>query len=292
MSIEIDPLTPVIGADIHGADLQDLTESQYQDIWQAFIDHSVIFFRDQAQLSPEQQTAFAQRFGEIHIHPAARGKETQHPGLMNMRVGKDTDVAAGNRWHSDVSCDAEPPQASILQLHTIPTLGGDTLFSSLYAAYDALSPGMKIYLDGLTAKHSGEEPFRNLFKFKNSVADGWPENDHPIVRKHVDSGRPSLFLDREFTQSINDKPKDEGRALLDFLFNHTERVAFQCRFRWSENAIAIWDNRCVLHHAMWDYWPDERLGRRITVKGEPPVAWHLGEDTLPDKTSGIVKLSK
>jgi alpha-ketoglutarate-dependent taurine dioxygenase len=217
MSIEIDPLTPVIGADIHGADLQDLTESQYQDIWQAFIDHSVIFFRDQAQLSPEQQTAFAQRFGEIHIHPAARRKETQHPGLMNMRVGKDTDVAAGNRWHSDVSCDAEPPQASILQLHTIPTLGGDTLFSSLYAAYDALSPGMKIYLDGLTAKHSGEEPFRNLFKFKNSVADGWPENDHPIVRSMWTAvvHRCSLIVNSPSRSTINPKTK-AARYLIFF----------------------------------------------------------------------------
>lgn len=292
MSIEIDPLTPVVGAEIHGVALQDLTESQFQDIWQAFVDHSVIFFRDQAPFTPEQQTAFALRFGEIHIHPAARGKEARHPGLMNMRVGKDTNVAAGNRWHSDVSCDEEPPQASILQLHTIPTLGGDTLFSSLYAAYDALSPDMKIYLDGLSAKHSGEEPFRNLFKFENSVSDGWPENDHSIVRKHVDSGRPALFVDREFTQSINDIPRDEGRALLNFLFDHTERVAFQCRFRWSENAVAIWDNRCVLHHAMWDYWPDERLGRRITVKGEQPVAWRLGEDTLPDHSSSVVKLSR
>ena len=101
-----------------------------------------------------------------------------------------------------------------------------------------------------------------------------------------------LFVDREFTKSINDIPKDEGRAMLNFLFDHTERVAFQCRFRWSENAVAIWDNRCLLHHAMWDYWPDERLGRRITVKGEHPVAWRLGKDTLPDKTSGVVKLSR
>ena len=231
MAIEIDPLTPVIGAEIHGAVLHDLAESQYQDIWQAFTDHSVIFFHDQAKLSPEQQTAFAQRFGEIHIHPAARGKETLHPGIMNMKVGKDTEVAAGNRWYSDVYCDAEPPQASILQLHTIPTLGGDTLFSSLYAAYDVLSPAMKIYLDGLTAKYSGKEPFRNLFKFKNSVADGWPENDHPIVRKHVDSGRPALFVDREFTQSINDIPKDEGRALLNFFFSTT-------RNGWRSNVVS------------------------------------------------------
>jgi taurine dioxygenase len=292
MSIEIEPLTPVIGAEIHGPDLNSLSDSEFADIWQAFIDHSVIFFRDQPAFTARQQSIFAKRFGEIHVHPAARGKETQLPGVMNMRVTGETEVAAGNRWHSDVSCDAEPPQASILQLHTIPTLGGDTLFASLYAAYNALSDGMKLYLDGLTANHSGEESFRHLFKFQNAVAEGWPENNHPVVRKHIDSGRPLLFVDREFTHSINDLPKEEGRALLEFLFTHTERVAFQCRFRWSPDAIAIWDNRCVLHHAMWDYWPSERLGRRITVKGEVPVSWDLNNDASPMADETVVKLTK
>ena len=290
MSIEIEPLTPVIGAEILGANLSKLTDSGFTDIFQAFTDHSVIFFRDQPQLTTEQHTAFAKRFGEIHVPPYARGKETRHPGLINIRINSKSEVAAGNRWHSDISCDAEPPQASILQLHTIPTLGGDTLFSSMYAAYAALSERMKEYLDGLTAKHSGEETYGHLFKIKNP--DGWPENDHPIVRKHVDSGRPALYVNREYTRSINDVPREEGRSMLNFLFDHAERVAFQCRFRWSKNAVAIWDNRCALHHAMWDYWPAERLGQRISVKGEAPVAWKLHEDVAPASGETVVKLTR
>ncbi len=292
MSIEIEPLTPTIGAIVGGVNLNRLTDSVFADLWQAFIDHSVIFMRDQDQLTADQHLAFARRFGEIHVHPASRDRETANDGVMNMRITRDTEVAAGNRWHSDVSCDAEPPQATILQLHTIPTLGGDTLFSSLYAAYETLSDRMKVYLDGLTALHSGEESFRHLFKFNSSPGEGWPENHHPLVRKHVDSGRPLLFVDREFTKQIDDLPREEGRALLDFLFSHTERVAFQCRFRWTPNAIAIWDNRCALHHAMWDYWPSERLGRRITVKGESPVAWQQEKDAPPIQERPPVRLTK
>jgi len=289
-TLDIIPLTPTIGAEIVGADLIDLSDAEFSEIWQAFIDHSVIFFRDQAALTDDQQFRFAKRFGEIHVHPAARGREAEYPGLMNMHIKRETEVAAGNRWHSDVSCDAQPPQASILQLHKIPTLGGDTLFSSLTAAYAALSPAMKTYLDQLTARHSGEHPFRKLFKFK-SDAD-WPENDHPIVRKHIDSGRPVLFVDREFTESINDLPKEEGKALLAFLFDHSERVAFQCRFQWTKNAIAIWDNRCVLHHAMWDYWPEERQGRRVSVTGERPVMWSLESDQENADEEVMVRLSR
>ena len=294
MSLRIEPLTPTLGAEVEGVDLANLSDDQFQELFAAFVDHSVIFLRDQPALTPAQHSAFARRFGEIHVHPAARGREAEFPGLMKMQTNKETRVAAGNRWHSDVSCDAEPPQASILQLHKIPPVGGDTLFASLYAAYDALSERMQKLLDGMTALHSGEEPFRHLFQFKFRADESnasWPENDHPIIRKHADSGRPALFVDREFTRSINDLPKEEGKALLGFLFEHTERADFQCRFRWSENAIAIWDNRCVLHHAMWDYWPAERHGRRISVVGERPQAWQLGVDKQPDGAFGKVKLT-
>ena len=119
----------------------------------------------------------------------------------------------------------------------------------------------------------------------------WPENHHPIVRRHPDSGRPALFVDREFTKSIDGLPKEEGKALLAFLFSHVERVDFQCRFRWSENAIAIWDNRCALHHAMWDYYPEERSGRRVSVIGEVPLAWHLGSDQVPASRFAAAKLT-
>ena len=292
MKLTIEPLTPLIGAELKGIDVTKITTEEFSALFQAFVDHSVIFLRNQPPMSAEQHSIFAQRFGQIHVHPASRGKPAEHPGLLQMRTSSESRVAAGNRWHSDVSCDAEPPQASILQLHQIPPLGGDTLFSSLYAAYDALSDRMKVHLDGMTALHSGEEPFRHVFQFKAGDPNGrWPENHHPVVRRHADSGRPALFVDREFTKSMDDLPKEEGKALLEFLFNHVERVDFQCRFRWSENAIAIWDNRCALHHAMWDYYPEERKGRRISVVGEVPEAWRLETDPIPSSPFAKAKLT-
>jgi len=286
MTITIRPITPTLGAEVRGVSVPNLSEAEFTEVFAAFIEHGVIFLRDQPQLTAEQHLAFARRFGEIHIHPASRGVPVEYPGLMRMRTNRASRVAAGNRWHSDVSCDAEPPQASILQLHEIPEIGGDTLFSSLAAAYDALSDRMKAMLDGLTALHSGEEPFRRTFQFPSGESEGWPEHDHPVVRLHPESGRPVLFVDREFTHSINDLPKEEARALLEFLFQHTERVAFQCRFVWSQNAIAIWDNRCVLHHAMWDYWPAERRGHRVSVQGERPQMYRT-ENAAPYEPSTV-----
>jgi taurine dioxygenase len=291
MSITVNPLTPTLGAEIEGVDVTNMSDAQFQELFQAFTNHSVIFLRDQPALTPEQHSSFARLFGEIHVHPAARGKKAEFPGVIDIRTTESTRVAAGNRWHSDVSCDALPPQASILQLQQIPSVGGDTLFASSYAAYEALSDRMKSMLDGLTAQHSGEEPFRHLFKFNGSEAPPWPEHDHPIVRKHGDSKQPVLYVDREFTKCINDLPKEEGKSLLEFLFDHSERADFQCRFRWSPNAIAIWDNRCVLHHAMWDYWPQERRGQRISVVGEQPLPWRLGIDKNPSINPVTVKLT-
>ena len=292
MSIEIKPLTPTFGAEIKGVDLASSSAAGFDEVLEIFSEYGVIFFRDQNKLSEEAHINLARRFGEIHIHPAARGKGEDPSGLLKMKTNKESKVAAGNRWHSDVSCDEFPPYASILQLHETPSSGGDTLFASLCAAYDALSSRMKTMLDGLSALHSGEEPFRHLFKFENhQEGQGWPENDHPLIREHLPSGRPALFVDREFTKKINELPKDEGKALLDFLFAHTERVDFQCRFQWTPNAIAIWDNRCVLHHALWDYWPEQRSGCRVTTVGEKPVAWRLSDHTGTQKERSSIRLT-
>ena len=273
MTIEIRPLNPIIGAEIWGADLANLTDQQFGEIHQASVAHGVIFFRDQPRLSPEQQIAFAGRFGPVHVHPASRGVAAEYPGLMKIRTTRETDVAAGNRWHSDVSCDEAPPSITTLQLHEIPPSGGDTLFSSMNAAYDALSERMKTLLDGLTAHHSGEDAYRRLFRFDKPGEASWPEADHPLVREHPDSHRPALYVNREFTERINGLPRLEAKALFGFLLDHAEQVAFQCRFVWSENAIAAWDNRCVQHHAVWDYWPHERRGHRVTAQGEIPIPW-------------------
>ena len=292
MSIEVKPLTPAFGAEIEGVDLASSSAADFDEVLEIFSKYGVIFFRDQNKLSEEAHINLARRFGGIHIHPAARGKGEDPSGLLKMKTNKESKVAAGNRWHSDVSCDEFPPYASILQLHETPSSGGDTLFASLCAAYDALSSRMKTMLDGLSALHSGEEPFRHLFKFENhQEGQGWPENDHPLIREHLPSGRPALFVDREFTKKINELPKDEGKALLDFLFSHTERVDFQCRFQWTPNAIAIWDNRCVLHHALWDYWPEQRSGCRVTTVGEKPVAWRLSDHTGTQKERSSIRLT-
>jgi taurine dioxygenase len=239
--------------------------------------YSVVFFRDQPALSPAEHSALASAFGPIHVHPAAP-RSSDFPGVLKIEATRDTKVAAGNRWHSDVSCEPEPPYVSILQLHEIPPVGGDTLFASMYAAYEALSPRMKQMLDGMTARHSGEWSYRHLFKYQlHESADGYPEAVHPVVIRPSGSDRPALYVNREFTVGLEDLPQAEGQALLEFLFAHAERADFQCRFRWSSDAIAIWDNRSTQHFAMWDYWPHSRKGRRVSVRGTRPQMWHLDE---------------
>jgi taurine dioxygenase len=180
---------------------------------------------------------------------------------------------AGERWHSDVSCDPEPPFASILYLHTVPPVGGDTLFASQYAAYEALSPRLKAYLEGLTAFHDGGPSYRES-NAKQGIAETgkvYPSAVHPVVRTNPATGRKALYVNRGFTVRINELPEEEGRALLNFLIEHSTRPDFQVRFRWRANSVAVWDNRFVQHLAIWDYFPQVRSGFRVTVKGSRPV---------------------
>ena len=281
--LDISPLTPLVGAEVAGVDLRNPDADLIHEIENVLHRYSVVFFRDQSELSPAEHTALASAFGPVHLHPAApRGSD--FPGVLKVEVDHDTKVATGNRWHSDVSCEQEPPYVSILQLHEIPPVGGDTLFSSMYAAYEALSQRMKQMLDGMTARHSGEWSYRHLFKFKlHEPQDGYPEAIHPVVIRHHGSDRPSLYVNREFTAELNDLPREEGAALLKFLFEHAERTDFQCRFRWSPNAVAIWDNRSTQHFAMWDYRPDVRKGRRVSVRGKAPKMWRQVETPSTSK---------
>jgi len=161
---------------------------------------------------------------------------------------------------------------SILYIKQCPPHGGDTLFASMYAAYDALSDRMKTYLNGSTAVHDGEMVYRGLYA-NTGVADkpSYPRAEHPVVRTHPVTGKKALYVNRGFTSHIVGIPRDESDAILSYLYQHAENPLFQCRFRWTENAIAFWDNRCAQHRAMWDYWPHSRSGTRVTVKGERPV---------------------
>ncbi|MYD96127.1 MAG: taurine dioxygenase [Gammaproteobacteria bacterium] len=264
--IEVEPLTPGIGATVYGVDLgRPLEDDVVKEIHDAWMRHLVLFMRDQ-HMSSEQHLAFGRRFGELHIHPAAPYAHNE-PALMVIHTDKDSHRNNGSGWHSDVSADEEPPLGSILHLHEVPSQGGDTLFANMYEAYESLSEPMRAFLDGLTARHESD--------YTGYYGDHPPQRDfpralHPVVRSHPVTGRKALYVNAGFTRRIEGLSRPESAALLGFLFEHVKNPAFQCRFRWKPYSLAMWDNRCVQHMAVWDYFPETRSGFRVTVKGDRP----------------------
>ena len=269
-SIHVEKLTPHVGGIVSGVDLsKPLDESTFKQVHDALIDNGVVFFRDQ-HLTPEQQKAFGRLFGELHLHPAAPREVPEHPEILVIHADEKSKHVAGENWHSDVSCDVEPPMGSILYMHELPPVGGDTLFASMYAAYEALSEPMKRFLEPLTARHEGEHVYRGRYGLDDRGKE-FPRAEHPVIRTHPVSGRKALFVNGGFTTRIVQLARPESDAVLQFLFRHCETPEFHCRFRWQVNSVAFWDNRCVQHHAMWDYYPQRRHGHRVTIKGDRPV---------------------
>lgn len=269
-AITVTPATPVIGATVRGIDLGDLTDSGFAVLYEALMAHGALFFRDQ-DISIESHKALGQRFGKLVAHPNDPGVDG-HPEVMPIHADEKSVRATGEEWHSDVSCDPLPPMGSIVRMHTVPETGGDTLFASMYAAYDALSDRMRALLEGLRAVHDGAPYYQGVNRLIGRDDGGrtYPSAEHPVIRTHPVTGRKALFVNRLFTQYISGIPAEESRAILDFLFDHASRPHFQCRFRWRRNSVAMWDNRCTQHHAIWDYWPHTRSGYRVTIQGEKP----------------------
>ena len=269
-TIEVKPVTAAIGAEIFGIDIgKPLGNQQFQEVHDALMAHQVVFFRDQ-KLTFDQHKAFGRLFGELHIHPNTPGPDG-HPEILPIHADANSKRISGERWHSDVSCDPEPPMGSILNLKVVPPVGGDTIFASMYAAYDALSEPMKTFLSGLTAIHDGSMNYSRTNRLIG--VDGpkaFPRAEHPVIRTHPVTGRQAIFVNPVFTHSIKDVPEAESRAILDFLYEHCGRPHWQVRFRWQPDSVAFWDNRCVQHIAMWDYFPQVRSGYRVTVKGDRP----------------------
>jgi taurine dioxygenase len=272
-TIKVETVTPRVGAMISGVQIgDDLGNQQFQEIHDALMRHEVIFFRDQ-HMTLEQHKAFGARFGALDVHPGSPGPEG-HPEVLVIHADENSNHVAGDSWHSDVSCIAEPPMGSILHLQKVPEGGGgDTLFASAGAAYDALSEPLKAFLAPLTAIHAGEQVYRGRYKHQGIDDTGktYPESEHPVVRTHPVSGRKSLFVNETFTTRIPQLAKKESDAILRMLCDHIQLPQFQVRFKWQENSVAFWDNRSVQHHAMWDYFPEVRSGFRVTVKGDRPV---------------------
>ena len=265
-SFKAAPSTVRIGAEISGIDLTlPLNVNQVADLNAALVEYQVLFFRDQ-RLDFESQQRAGRYFGDLIRHSGVAGIEG-YPDVVAIHADGESAYVAGEEWHSDLSCDAEPPLGSMLYMHTVPPVGGDTIFASMYAAYDALSPRMKVLLDGLTAEHDGEHVYRRFTKDPNKRFNC---STHPVVRTHPVSGRKALFCNAQYVTRINGVTKSESDALRKFLADHCANAAFHVRFRWQPHSVALWDNRCTEHYAIWDYFPQKRSGYRVTIKGDKP----------------------
>jgi taurine dioxygenase len=270
--IDVRRFAPALGAEVRGVQLADgLDAETYREIRRAFLAHQVLFFKEQREIPPAVHVAIGKMFGELHFHPAAPSM-SGHPEIFEIHAHKDSKIANGEFWHSDVSCDEVPPLGTVLQIHILPKIGGDTLFANMYLAYETLSEPLKAMLTGLTATHASEHVYRGRYSDRgvDERAKVYPRAVHPVVRTHPETGRKALYVNRTFTTRINELSAAESDAVLGLLFAHSEQIDFQIRFRWERNDVAFWDNRCVMHHAVWDYWPHERKGRRVTIKGDRP----------------------
>lgn len=262
------------GAEVLGVDLRQLTNSQMEAVRQAYADHGVIFFRDQS-LTPEDHIAFARRWGDIVVNKFFTPSE--NPLIAEVRKEKEQTTNIGGGWHTDHSYDVEPAMGSILVARQLPEEGGDTLFASMYAAYDALTPGLKKTLESLRAVHSVSQVFGAGGFYQQGdqqtgmkvAAPTIPEVTHPVVITHPESGRKALYVNPAFTIRFDGWSPMESKPLLDFLYAHAVRPEFTCRFRWKPGSIAFWDNRATWHYASNDYHGHERLMHRITIAGGP-----------------------
>jgi len=271
--IKIQKYSPNLGAIITGVDLsKEINEDQFKDIHKAFLDNQVLFFQNQNEILPEIHLKLGKLFGELHVHPAAPSLPG-YPEIFEIHAHKNSKVANGEFWHSDVSCDIEPPLGTMLQLHILPETGGDTMFSDMYSAYNELSDKYKSLLDGLIAIHESEHLYSGRYEDRGVNRDNikTPVANHPLIRTHPITGKKAIYVNRTFTTGIEGMNKNESSSILEFLFEHCEHVNFQIRYRWNKNDMAFWDNRCTMHRAIWDYWPNERKGRRVTIKGDKPV---------------------
>ncbi|MDH3693916.1 MAG: taurine dioxygenase [Gammaproteobacteria bacterium] len=272
----IDPLTPAIGAEISGIDLtQSLDDAARDAIYQALLDYQVIFFRDQA-ISPQAHMEFARSFGELdtphHVYPHVQG--FNEIVLLENDEERPPDT---NDWHTDLTFKPNPPFASILHAQEVPVTGGDTIWASMYAAYDALPNDMKSRCAYLSAVHDMGS-FRNNYISDNGDTDALNQAMatvgsavHTVVKQHPITGKSYLYVNQSFTNHILDTTTSESNRLLQYLFNHIESPEFQVRFRWQPNSIAMWDNRVTQHYAVADYLPHYRRMHRITVVNDKRV---------------------
>ena len=281
--VEVKPYAGACGAEIFGVDIsRPVPSAVIEEIKAAFLDHMVIFLRDQA-IEPESLKAFGSNFGSFHIHPFV-GSLEGHPEIMMVVKNPQDKYNFSGTWHSDVTFDEIPPLGSLLCAIDVPQYGGNTLFANQYLAYDMLSDTFKGLLSGLKAIHSAENVYGAGGEYASedyrSKHSGTPiESDsrahqrrlHPIIRTHPETGRKALYVNEPFTIRIDGMSDEESESILRYLVKHAVQPDICCNFRWEKGSIAFWDNRCLQHYALNDYPGERRLMWRLTINGDRPV---------------------
>lgn len=271
---DVQPVAGAMGAEISGINLAEpISEASYRQIRQALVEYEVLFFREQ-DIEPAHQKALAEMFGPLQTHPAyATVEGLPEVTILESTADKPTMI---EKWHTDMTFRHHPPMGTLLRSRIIPERGGDTQFSSMTAAHDALSEPLRSFLATLTAVHDFAHGFRESLaepggreRLSQALVDN-PPVEHPVVRTHPETGRKLLFVNELFTTHILGLTPAESDNLLAFLFNHIRTPEFCCRFRWSNNALAFWDNRSTQHKPVNDYFPAHRLMERVTIDGDKP----------------------
>jgi taurine dioxygenase len=271
--IEVRPIAGALGAEIHGVDIaQPLDGEVVSEIRHAFLDHLVIFFRDQ-KLRAQEQLAFAQRFGEPMEYPQLKGLP-DCPLITPVIKLEHEELNFGGVWHSDTTYLDCPPMASMLYAVEIPPFGGDTLFANQYLAYETLSEGLKKTVGGLVAINTSAKAEVSKTR-EDRLRDAGTElkilvGEHPVVRTHPETKRKALYVNVAHTTQFKDWTEGESEPLLDFLFEHQVKPEFTCRFRWELGSVAFWDNRCTQHNPVNDYHRFRRVMHRVTLAGDAP----------------------
>lgn len=274
--MEISPLAGALGAEVYCDDLRRLDEQAWCSVRAAFHEHLVLFFPGQHLDGPALQSV-GEHFGELGFYPYIEGL-AEAPHVIPIVKEADEAKNFGEGWHSDTTYSEIPPMATMLSAVEVPELGGDTLFSNMYLAYETLSPGLKTFLEPLkainstTKRRGGGRSAGNTFKsvtFKNR--DQLMEGIHPVLRTHPVTGRKAIYINALHTARFEGWTEAESAPLLDFLVRHKNRPEFTCRYRWAVGTAAIWDNRAAQHYALNDYHGHRRAMLRLSIAGQKPV---------------------
>lgn len=275
--MRVKPLGGALGAEIEGVDLRAASDREIDEIYAALLEHEVVFFHDTG-LDDEAHLALAGRFGTPSVFPLARAMGVTEPDLQVIHDGPES-APATDYWHTDVTWTAEPPRAAFLRATVVPDRGGDTMWASMTTAYEALSPGLRDFLDGLSVRHDnlsfiagmadkiGEEAARPVAE---KLRSAYPPVVHPLVRTHPETGRRALLFGGHFMRAVEELTEAESDALLAFLWRHLDRPELAVRWRWSPGDLAIWDERSTVHRGLADHYPREREVRRCVIDGDRP----------------------